>query len=78
METHHGDSELEAYTLKQAAAALQVTTRTIRNWIKDGKIQAFKLGIAWRIRREEVARLLKRPEIDGRRDFPDTPYGEYE
>ena len=57
--------EPEAYTLVQAAARLQVSTRTLRNWIKEGRLQAFKLGLRqWRIRREEVARMLNRPQTD--------------
>lgn len=76
MENPLGGSEPEAYTLKQAADLLQVTTRTVRNWIKQGKIQAFKLGSTWRIRREEVDRLLNRPIRDRRRGVPDTPFGD--
>jgi excisionase family DNA binding protein len=75
METPNWGTEPEALTLQDAATVLGVSTRTIRNWIQQKKIQAFKLGGRWRIRREEVSRLLNRPEQPSP---PDAPYGEYE
>ena len=32
------------YSLQEAADYLHVTTRTVRNWIKDGRLRAFKIG----------------------------------
>jgi excisionase family DNA binding protein len=75
METPHWGPEPEAFTLQDAATVLGVSTRTIRNWIQQKKIQAFKLGGRWRIRREEVGRVLNRPEQPS---LPDAPYGDVE
>jgi excisionase family DNA binding protein len=77
MPIHPTEPEREAYTIQQAADILQVTPRTIRNWIKDGKIQAFRLGgRRLRIRHEEVVRLLNRPQTDDWSNPTDTPYGD--
>jgi excisionase family DNA binding protein len=42
-------------TTDQAAAALGVTSQTIRNWIRGGVLPAQKLGHVFRIRREDFA-----------------------
>lgn len=72
-----GIPDKQVYTLKEVATALGKSTRTIRNWIKKGDLEAFKLGNAWAIRYEDLARLLKVP-IHERGIPPETPYGEYE
>ena len=47
------------YTVPQVARMLQVTPTSILNWIRDGRIAAFKVGPrSTRIRREEVERIL--------------------
>ena len=76
MENSHREAAQEVYTLQETAAILKVTTRTVRNWIKKGLIRASKLGRIWRIRREEIDRLLRRSEPEIQNDPPDTPYGE--
>jgi excisionase family DNA binding protein len=42
------------YTLKEIAEKFKVTVQTIRNWIRQGKIRAIKLGGNWRISQSEV------------------------
>jgi len=32
------------YDLKEAAEVLKIKPRTLRQWVKDGKIKAFKMG----------------------------------
>lgn len=46
-------------TIKETAAIFRVHERTIRNWIRDGKIRAVKIKGTIRIADEEVERLLK-------------------
>ena len=46
--------DIEVYTLKEVGDLLQVTRRTLYNWIKGGKIKAFRIGKEWRITKEAL------------------------
>lgn len=46
--------DLEVYTLKEIEDLLQVTRRTLYNWIKDGKLKAFRIGKEWRVTKEAL------------------------
>ena len=47
--------EVEALvTVSDAAEVLQVHRETIYRWIRDGRLQAFKIGHAWRIPKESL------------------------
>lgn len=46
--------DIEVYTLEEVIAILQVTRRTLYNWIKSGKLKAFKAGREWRVTREAL------------------------
>lgn len=50
--------DLEVYTLEEIEQLLQVTRRTIYNWIKSGKLRAFKVGRGWRVSRAELDRFM--------------------
>ena len=47
------------YTVKEAAEALSVSTKTIYNYLYAGKIEAVKIGSKWIIKAETVKRILK-------------------
>ena len=47
--------DIEVYTLKEIEELLQVTRRTIYNWIKSGKLRAFRIGKEWRVTKEALA-----------------------
>ncbi len=50
----------ELYTIDELADFLRVSPRTIRRYLKDGKIKGFKVnGKAWRFSDDEVARFIK-------------------
>lgn len=49
----------ELYTINELADFLRVSTRTIRRYIKEGKITGFKVGQAWRFSDDEVARYIQ-------------------
>lgn len=51
--------EEKALTVTEAAQRLNVHRETLLRWIHEGKIKASKPGRDWRIRGEEVERLLK-------------------
>lgn len=46
--------DIEVYTLEEVQHLLQVTRRTLYNWIKSGKLKAFRAGRQWRVTREAL------------------------
>lgn len=44
-------------TIKQAAKLLNVSERTIRRMINDGRLDATEIRFSWRIRPEEIDRI---------------------
>lgn len=46
--------DIEVYTLQEIQDLLQVTRRTLYNWIKSGKLKAFKVGKDWRVTKEAL------------------------
>jgi excisionase family DNA binding protein len=49
----------ELLTAREAGDMLKVSDQTIRTMIKNGKIRGFKVGRSWRIKREEIDKLLQ-------------------
>ena len=49
-------------SLTEVAGVLQVSKRTLIRWIKNDKLQAFKLGGGrfWRIRERDLKKFLKK------------------
>ena len=47
------------YTPKELSDKLKLNIRTIYKWIREGKLNAIKLGDVWRISEAELKRLLK-------------------
>lgn len=47
------------YSLQEVAAMFSMSHRTLRDWIRKGKLKAFKLNGngPWRVPREEVIRI---------------------
>jgi len=45
-------------TVQEAAAYLKLSIETVRRYLRDHKLKATKIGRQWRIRREELDRLL--------------------
>ena len=52
--TATGDLELDLLTTAEAAAICRVSSRTIRNWIKAGRLRAVRLGNVYRIARYDL------------------------
>lgn len=46
--------DIEVYTLEEVQRLLQVTRRTLYNWIKSGKLKAFRAGRQWRVTKEAL------------------------
>jgi excisionase family DNA binding protein len=52
---HQGDNGMDIiYTVEEAAEKLKVSTFTIREYLKSGKIKGFKIGNGWRIKESEL------------------------
>jgi len=55
-------TELRFMTLADAAAALQVSKRTILRMIQKGQVPALKVGGQWRIRESQLKRWAEQKE----------------
>jgi excisionase family DNA binding protein len=53
-------TDQQLLTVEQIAAEFQLTSQTIRNWIKSGALQAVKIGHVYRLRREDVNEMMRR------------------
>ena len=47
------------YTLQEASAIVKISERTLREYIKQGKLKAVKLGNYWRITEENLVEFMK-------------------
>ena len=52
--------EQKDYNIKKTADLLGIKVRTVRQWIRDGKLNAIKYPASnrWMIPREEIERLM--------------------
>ncbi len=49
----------ETITVREAAEICRVEERTIRDWIKQGKLKAMRLGKRYRLERADVEALFQ-------------------
>jgi len=49
------------YSTREVCEILGIANRTLRRWIKEGKVKAVNIGGRWRIPESEVKRLLGHP-----------------
>ncbi len=49
------------YSTREVCEVLGIANRTLRRWIKEGKIRAVNIGGRWRIPESEIKRLLGQP-----------------
>jgi excisionase family DNA binding protein len=48
------------YTVADVARVTGLTSRTIRNYLKDGTLRGQKIGVQWRFTEDEVKKLFSR------------------
>lgn len=62
-------ADIKVYTLDEVAEILKVTKRTLYNYVKEGKLQAFKMGKYWRVTDENLQAFLSTgsPVLDSNR-----------
>lgn len=53
-------SDQQLLTVEQVAREFQLTSQTIRNWIKGGALSAVRIGHVYRVRREDVDEMMRR------------------
>ena len=53
-------TDQQLLTVEQIASEFQLTSQTIRNWIKSGALSAVKIGHVYRVRREDVDAMMLR------------------
>jgi len=46
-------------TTAEISKELKVCEHTVRNWIKTGKLKAYKANNYWRVKREDLDKFLK-------------------
>lgn len=51
---------IKVYTPEEAAQILKLSTRTIREYLRTGKITGAKIGKEWRITEEQIREFLDR------------------
>src|SRR5437667_10546769 len=51
----------ELYSVEQVAARLSLHVRTVRNYIRDGRLKAVRIGKQYRIAREDLEALTGHP-----------------
>ena len=75
-----GESQDAILTLKEVAKALRLGRVTTLRLVQAGKLQAFKVGRAWRIRRRDLERFMQ-PQAATKRETAkilEMPGGEEE
>lgn len=60
IEYKEGDKRMEMYTPDEVADILKVKDRTIRQWLRDGKLKGVKIGTHWRIMEEDLQDFIER------------------
>ncbi|WP_137233132.1 helix-turn-helix domain-containing protein [Streptomyces sp. BPSDS2] len=64
-----GNDERELYSVGEVAELLGLHVRTVRNYVREGRLKAVRIGKQYRISKEDFAALTGRP-VDGTADHP--------
>lgn len=51
------------YTLQEVSEMFKITDKTVRNWIRNGELDAIVVGKTYRIPEESIKTLIKRNEV---------------
>jgi excisionase family DNA binding protein len=51
----------DLYTVKEAAAKLKVSDRSVLDWLRAGKLRGLRAGKAWRIKESDLEAFLHEP-----------------
>lgn len=53
------EKDIKVYTILEVSKIFGVTRRSVYSWLKEGKIQAFKVGREWRFTEEALREFMK-------------------
>jgi excisionase family DNA binding protein len=53
------NTEKEFYTTEDVAKMMDVSTRTVKSWLKDGDLPSFKKGRLVRISKDQLAKFIE-------------------
>lgn len=59
----YGMNFKKLYTVEDIAKMTGLTTRTIRNYLKDGRLKGKKIGVQWRFTEENIRELFDDKDI---------------
>lgn len=68
----------ELYSVGEVAERLGLHVRTVRNYVRDGRLKAVRIGKQYRISREDFEALTSLPTADAASAEPDRPRGHVE
>jgi excisionase family DNA binding protein len=63
MRSSNGAILEELFTVEQAAAILQLTPKTIKDWLRAGKLAGYKMGRLWRVREADLEALIQASRV---------------
>lgn len=55
-------------TPEQAADYLAVAPKTMRDWLRTGRIRGVKVGRLWRVRLSDLEAFIEEPTIEGKEE----------
>lgn len=61
-------------TVQDVAKVLNVSTRTVYNLVKDGKLQGFQFGSNWRVKEADLKEFIRASSVspEAAQDPPET------
>lgn len=54
----------EFYTIKEASGLFKVAYLTAYRWIKEGKLEAYKLGKQYKIKKADIDKFIKESKVN--------------
>jgi excisionase family DNA binding protein len=53
----------ELLKVEQAATILQLTPKTIKEWLRAGKLTGYKIGRVWRVKEADLEALIQASRV---------------
>lgn len=55
----------DMYSITEVAEKLSVSDKTVRNWVTQGKIKAYRFGLAYRIKAVDLQDFIDNSQVKG-------------